>query len=117
MVRVRGSTWALGLDAIFFGSVTAWGAGKVWAAAVSATTVLMSMTIANGMKARMGLGASRGTKGKFSRGTAVDPLRANCMVLRFAQDDRGYWLCTDGRAFTLSRSCAGLPCSRFCRRR
>src|SRR5580658_4856876 len=53
MVRLRGSTCALGLDAICFGSMTAWGVGKVWAAAVSATTVLMSMTIANGMKVRM----------------------------------------------------------------
>jgi hypothetical protein len=57
MVRVRGSTWALGLDAICFGSVTASGAGKVWEAAVSATTVLMSMTITNGMDARMGFGS------------------------------------------------------------
>ena len=28
MVRLRGSTCALGLEEIFLGSVTAWGAGK-----------------------------------------------------------------------------------------
>jgi hypothetical protein len=48
MVRLRGSTCALGLEEIFVGSVTACGAGRVWAA-VSARMVLMNMTIANRM--------------------------------------------------------------------
>jgi hypothetical protein len=52
MVRLRGSTSALGLDEIFFGSVTASGWGKVWAA-ISVTTVLITMTIANRAPKRM----------------------------------------------------------------
>src|SRR5271170_6377313 len=52
-VRLRGSTCALGLEAICLGSVTDCGAGKVWAVAVSVTTVLMSMTIAKSTRVRM----------------------------------------------------------------
>src|ERR1700729_1135780 len=55
MVRLRGSTWALGFESICLGSVTATGAARVWAATVSVTTVLMSMTIANETKVRMGV--------------------------------------------------------------
>ena len=55
MVRLRGSTSALGLDAICLGSVTALGVGRVWAAMVSARTVLINMTIANEIEMRMGL--------------------------------------------------------------
>ena len=50
----RGSTCALGLEEICFGSVMACGAGRVWAAAMaSVITVLISMTIANEVKVRM----------------------------------------------------------------
>src|SRR5271169_3515735 len=55
MVRLRGSTWALGLEEIFLGSVTAWDSGRVWAA-VSATTVLMNMTIAKRVNGRIWAG-------------------------------------------------------------
>src|SRR6202020_2900106 len=55
MVRPLGSTCALGLEAIFFGSVTAWGAGRVWAVRLSPTTVLMSMTIAKSVDLRVGV--------------------------------------------------------------
>src|ERR1700682_6212677 len=54
MVRLLGSTWALGVLLICLGSVTAWGAGRVWAEAVlSRTKVFMSMTIAKSEKVRM----------------------------------------------------------------
>src|ERR1700683_253750 len=53
MVKLRASACALGLEATCLGSVTAWGAGNVWAATVSARTVFMSMTIANEMRMRM----------------------------------------------------------------
>ena len=56
MVRLRGSTCAFGFEEICFGSVTACGAGKVWAA-VSPTkvlmTVLINMTIAKSAQRRM----------------------------------------------------------------
>jgi hypothetical protein len=54
IVRLRASTCALGLEAIFPGSVTAWGTGRVWAA-ISVTTVLMNMTIAKSAQRRMAL--------------------------------------------------------------
>jgi len=60
MVRLRGSTWALGFDEIFLGSVTATGVGKVWAAH-SATTALMMITIANRAH------RTRNLKGKTSK--------------------------------------------------
>src|ERR1700704_3704352 len=53
MVKLRGSTCALGLEAICLGSVTAWGEGRVWAA-VSMTAVLINMTIAKSAIVRMG---------------------------------------------------------------
>src|SRR5580658_6298515 len=53
MARLRGSTCAFGFEAICLGSVTAWGVGRVWAMAVSATTVLMNMTIAKSRTIRM----------------------------------------------------------------
>jgi len=48
IVRLRGSTCALGFDEIFFGSVIADGAGEVWAA-----TVHITMTMANSAHKRM----------------------------------------------------------------
>src|ERR1700737_284401 len=54
MVRLLGSTCALGVLLICLGSVTAWGAGRVWAEAVlSRRKVFMSMTIAKSEKVRM----------------------------------------------------------------
>src|SRR2546423_14274387 len=53
MVRLRGSTCALGLEAICLGSVTAGGVGSVCASAASARIMPMSTTIAKTAKVRM----------------------------------------------------------------
>src|SRR5258707_15676851 len=86
MVSLRGSTCAFGFDAICLGSVTACGAGRVWAETASVTTVLIQMTIAKSARKRMGGNLESLVKKKTSRGD------------------------------TLSRSCASPPCSRFYRR-
>src|SRR5579864_9500332 len=62
MVRLRGSTCALGLEAICLGSVIACGVGRVWAVTVSARTVLMSMTITKRSKVRMELEPRKWTR-------------------------------------------------------
>src|SRR5580704_14670244 len=71
MVRLRGSTCALGLEAICLGSVTAWGVLRVWASTVSVTSVLMSMTIANEMKIRMGI---RGLEVRVAKNSSRRPM-------------------------------------------
>src|ERR1700731_3387502 len=54
MVNPRGSTCALGFDAICLGSVIACGAVRVWAVAMfSVTAILIEMTIAKTAKVRM----------------------------------------------------------------
>src|SRR5579871_5134326 len=54
MLRLLGSTCAFGLEAIFFGSVMASGVGRFCATeAISLRTVVISMAIANQVKARM----------------------------------------------------------------
>src|SRR5579863_1388790 len=81
MVRLRGSTCALGLEAICLGSVMACGAGSVWAASGSATMVLMSMTIANETKVRMRLRAlKRPTTKSLSKLAAAIDLSVRVLV-------------------------------------
>ena len=78
IVRVRGSTCALGFEEICLGSVTACGAGKVWAAA-SETTVLIRTTIAKGTRVRMKDKASGEGEEKVYQSAIVNLAVGNCI--------------------------------------
>src|ERR1700730_17885356 len=94
MVRLLGSTCALGVLLICWGSVTAWGAGRVWADAVlSRTKVLMSMTIAKSEKVRM-IWMPRNQAESFSRAQCVTCTAKIIQVLRRAYGFAFLWIST-----------------------
>src|ERR1700736_2681129 len=78
MVRLLGSTCALGVLLICLGSVTAGGAGRAWSEAVlSRTKVFMSMTIAKSEKVRM-IGRPRNQAESLSERSG-GPARRSCI--------------------------------------